>query len=117
MTISTRRFCGSRTLSPVGTSSWLSPLPMTVIAWAGTPSDESVLDRVGTTQRQRHVVALRTGRVSMAGRRDAGAALGLEGVGRLLDRRQRLLRQVRAVQSKNTMKDGGATTGGGGGGG
>ena len=38
MTISTRRFCGSRTLSPVGTSSWLSPLPMTVIAWAGTPS-------------------------------------------------------------------------------
>ena len=38
MTISTRRFCGSRTPSPVGTSSWLSPLPMTVIAWAGTPS-------------------------------------------------------------------------------
>ena len=37
-TISTRRFCGSRTLSPVGTSSWLSPLPMTVIACAGTPS-------------------------------------------------------------------------------
>jgi hypothetical protein len=25
-------------LSPVGTSSWLSPLPMTVIAWEGTPS-------------------------------------------------------------------------------
>ena len=40
-TISTRRFCGSRTLSPVGTSSWLSPLPMTVIAWAGTPSRTS----------------------------------------------------------------------------
>ena len=38
MTISTRRFCGSRTLSPVGTSSWVSPLPMTVIACAGTPS-------------------------------------------------------------------------------
>jgi hypothetical protein len=37
-TISTRRFCGSRTLSPVGTSSWVSPLPMTVIACAGTPS-------------------------------------------------------------------------------
>ena len=41
MTISTRRFCGSRTLSPVGTSSWVSPLPMTVIACAGTPSRTS----------------------------------------------------------------------------
>ena len=40
-TISTRRFCGSRTLSPVGTSSCVSPLPMTVIACAGTPSRTS----------------------------------------------------------------------------
>ena len=37
-TISTRRFCGSRTPSAVGTSGWLSPLPTTEIAVAGTPS-------------------------------------------------------------------------------
>ena len=41
MTISTRRFCGSRTLSPVGTSRPFSPMPMTVIACAGTPSRTS----------------------------------------------------------------------------
>ncbi len=58
---------------------------------------QSVLDRVGATQRQRHVVGFRTRRVGVAGRRDAGATLRLEGVGRLLDRRQRLGRQVRAV--------------------
>src|SRR5881394_1121661 len=38
MTISTRRFCGSRTPSAVGTSGWLSPRPTTAIAVAGTPS-------------------------------------------------------------------------------
>ena len=38
MTISTRRFCGSRTPSAVGTSRPCSPRPMTVIAGAGTPS-------------------------------------------------------------------------------
>jgi hypothetical protein len=45
---------------------------------------------VGTTQGQRHVVALGTGGVGMASRRDASAP-GLEGVGCLLDRSQRLL--------------------------
>ena len=37
-TISTRRFCGSRTPSPVCTSRPCSPRPITLIAWAGTPS-------------------------------------------------------------------------------
>src|SRR6266851_8169779 len=54
-------------------------------------ADEGVLDRVGATQRQRHVVGFRTRRVGVAGRRDAGAALGLEGIGRLLDRGECLL--------------------------
>jgi hypothetical protein len=47
-------------------------------------ADQSVLDRVGATQRQRHVVAFRTRRVGVAGRRDARAALRLEGARRLL---------------------------------
>ena len=38
MTISTRRFCGSRTPSPVCTSRPCSPRPTTEIACAGTPS-------------------------------------------------------------------------------
>ena len=38
MTISTRRFCGSRTPSPVCTSRPCSPRPTTLIACAGTPS-------------------------------------------------------------------------------
>ena len=38
MTISTRRFCGSRTLSPVWTSNPCSPRPITEIAASGTPS-------------------------------------------------------------------------------
>ena len=37
-TISTRRFCGSRTPSPVGTSGLDSPRPITVMEAAGTPS-------------------------------------------------------------------------------
>ena len=40
-TISTRRFCGSRTPSAVGTSRPFSPTPMTVMAVAGTPSRTS----------------------------------------------------------------------------
>src|SRR4029450_12968461 len=54
---------------------------------------QGVLHRVRATQRQRHVVAFRTRRVGMAGRRDARIALLLEGVSRLLDRVQRLLAQ------------------------
>jgi hypothetical protein len=38
MTISTRRFCGSRTPSAVGTRRPCSPRPITAIACAGTPS-------------------------------------------------------------------------------
>ena len=38
MTISTRRFCGSRTPAPVGTSGWVSPKPWMVMALFGTPS-------------------------------------------------------------------------------
>ena len=38
MMISTRRFCGSRTPGPVGTSRFVSPKPCVVIAFAGTPS-------------------------------------------------------------------------------
>src|SRR5713101_9045522 len=54
-------------------------------------ADQRVLDRVGTPQRQRHVVALRSRRVGMTGRRDAGAALTLEGARCLTDRGQRLV--------------------------
>ena len=36
--ISTRRFCGSRTPGPVGTSRCVSPKPWIVMALAGTPS-------------------------------------------------------------------------------
>ena len=36
--ISTRRFCGSRTPGPVGTSRCVSPKPWMVIAFCGTPS-------------------------------------------------------------------------------
>src|ERR1700682_1899233 len=50
-----------------------------------TLADQRVLDGIGAAQRQRHVVALRTRRVGMASRRDAGTALALEGVGCLLD--------------------------------
>ena len=35
-TITTRRFCSSRTLSPCGTSRWVPPLPTTAIAVAGS---------------------------------------------------------------------------------
>jgi hypothetical protein len=38
MMISTRRFCGSRTPGPVGTSRWVSPKPWIVMALFGTPS-------------------------------------------------------------------------------
>ena len=38
MMISTRRFCGSRTPGPVGTSRCVSPKPWMVIALSGTPS-------------------------------------------------------------------------------
>ena len=38
MTISTRRFCGSRTPGPVGTSSCVSPKPWMPMAACGTPS-------------------------------------------------------------------------------
>ncbi len=38
MMISTRRFCGSRTPAPVGTSRWVSPKPEMAIDEAGTPS-------------------------------------------------------------------------------
>ena len=38
MTISTRRFCGSRTPGPVGTSKCVSPKPWMVMAFFGTPS-------------------------------------------------------------------------------
>src|SRR5580700_10106915 len=38
MMISTRRFCGSRTPGPVGTSRWVSPKPWMAIAPFGTPS-------------------------------------------------------------------------------
>ncbi len=39
--ISTRRFCGSRTSGPVGTSGWVSPKPLMVIVPAATPSRTS----------------------------------------------------------------------------
>ena len=38
MMISTRRFCGSRTPAPVGTSGWVSPKPWIEMALFGTPS-------------------------------------------------------------------------------
>lgn len=41
MTISTRRFCGSRTPAPVGTSRWVWPNPRMVMAAGGTPSRTS----------------------------------------------------------------------------
>src|SRR5687767_8384296 len=46
---------------------------------------QGVLDGVGTTQRQRHVVALRARRVGVAGGGDARVALRLEGGGGLAD--------------------------------
>jgi len=84
--ISTRRFCGSRTLSPVGTSSWLSPLPMTVIAWGRHASRTKASLTAWHTQRQRHVVTFGTRRIGVARRRDARIALRLKGGRRLLDR-------------------------------
>ena len=41
MMISTRRFCGSRTFGPVGTSRCVSPKPWMEIAFFGTPSRTS----------------------------------------------------------------------------
>ena len=97
-TISTRRFCGSRTPSPVGTSRLgFRPADDGDRLGRHALAHQRVLDRVGAAQRQRHVVALRTRRVGVAGRRDAGAALALEGRGRLTDRGQRLVREVRAI--------------------
>ena len=98
MTISTRRFCGSRTPSAVCTSRPASPRPIDRDGRRRhTLADQSVLDGIRTTQRQRHVVGFRARRVGVAGRRDAGVTLRLEGGSRLLDRVQGLGRQVRAV--------------------
>ena len=99
-TISTRRFCGSRTPSAVCTSGWVSPLPTTEIAGRRhAVAHQRVLDRVGAAQRQRHVVVLRTRRVGVAGRRDAGtAALVLIGLRHLADAScSACCRQVRAI--------------------
>src|SRR5690242_15783462 len=52
---------------------------------------QGVLDRIRTAQRQRHVVVLRTRAIGVAGRGDPGLTRGLELVGRLPDRVQRLL--------------------------
>ena len=113
MTISTRRFCGSRTPSAVCTSGWaLAAADDRDRRRRHAVAHQRILDRVRATQRQRHVVGFRPRLVGVAGRRDAGAALGLVGAGGLPDRVQRAWAdRFERSQSKNTMKDGGGGSG------
>ena len=68
--------------------------------------DQRILDRVGATQRQRHVVVFRARRVGMAGSGDPGAPVDLKAAAAcwivVIAWGDRLERS----QSKNTMKDG-----------
>ena len=52
MMISTRRFCGSRTPGPVGTSSFVSPKPWMLIEFRATP-------RVGLGESNEFITGLR----------------------------------------------------------
>ena len=97
MTISTRRFCGSRTPSAVWTSGWPRHGRPRRSRSPARPRDQRVLDGVGAAQRQRHVVVVRTRVVGVAGRGHAGAAALLVGRAAWLHRRHRLGRQVRAI--------------------
>ena len=85
-TISTRRFCGSRTLSPVGTSSWGLALADNGDGLIGHAlADHLVLHRVRAAKRQGHIIAVRAGGVGVTGRRDTGVTGGPKGGDRLGD--------------------------------
>src|SRR5215475_6066230 len=118
MTISTRRFCGSRTPSAVGTKRPFSPMPITVMACAGTPlrtkasltalarrSDSAILYASGPDVSVWPVAVMRA--LPLALKASDACLMELSAWADRFDR----------SQSKNTLNDGGATAGGGGGGG
>ena len=127
-TISTRRFCGSRTPSAVGTSGRLSPIGADAdLAAADAACHQLGRHRIGAALRQALVVGRRAGAVGVAGHFDP-RRLHPAGVGRRLgDDLPRAGRQVGAIpveedqvgarrgRSHGRGRDG--TTGGGGGGG
>src|SRR4029453_8800943 len=118
MTLSTRRFCGSRTPSPVCTSRPCSPRPITVIACAGTPS-RTRASLTAFARRSDSAMLYDSGPDVSVWPVDVMRALPFDlkaAAACLIVFRACWLRFERS-QSKNTMNDGGAPAGGGGGGG
>ena len=72
MMISTRRFCGSRTPAPVGTSKCVSPNPwMPIAALRHAITNELARHCLGASYRQPLIVRRRTGRIRISVHLDA----------------------------------------------
>ena len=94
-----RRFLGSRTSGPVGTSgSWKLLPSMAMASPTQTLADHFVLHGGGAADRQRLVVAVRTDGVGVAGDHDADGAQRLGSGNSLGDRRLRFRGEVRLIE-------------------